>query len=96
VNDLAEAHVLDWNISTAASRRRHLGTGRGHSVARSSTIKSVTGREVPSRMARPDWAILQNSWLIPVARKNCCTGRQTLVAEIVCYRVEMAERATAK
>ena len=53
VSDLAEAHVqgleyLNGGQSTAVN----LGTGRGYSVRDVlTTIKSVTGREVPSRMA---------------------------------------------
>lgn len=53
VNDLADAHIkgleyLDGGTSVALN----LGTGRGHSVREVlATIKAVTGREVPSRMA---------------------------------------------
>jgi UDP-glucose-4-epimerase GalE len=53
VNDLADAHIkgleyLDGGTSVALN----LGTGHGHSVREVlATIKAVTGREVPSRMA---------------------------------------------
>ena len=53
VNDLAEAHVqgLEY-LNGGASVALNLGTGRGASVREVlSTIKAVTGREVPSRMA---------------------------------------------
>ena len=53
VNDLAEAHVqgLEY-LNGGASVAVNLGTGRGHYGRQVlSTIKSVTGREVPSRMA---------------------------------------------
>jgi UDP-glucose 4-epimerase len=53
VNDLAEAHVqgLEY-LNGGASVALNLGTGRGASVREVlSTIKTVTGREVPSRMA---------------------------------------------
>jgi UDP-glucose 4-epimerase len=53
VNDLADAHVqgLEY-LSGGSSVAINLGTGRGHSIREVlSTIKSVTGREVPSRMA---------------------------------------------
>src|SRR5207245_3972912 len=57
VNDLAEAHVLGLEyLKGGKSVAVNLGTGRGHSVREVlSMIKSVTGREVPSRMspARP-------------------------------------------
>jgi UDP-glucose-4-epimerase GalE len=55
VSDLAEAHVsaLEY-LTTGTSQAVNLGTGRGHSVREIlSTIKRVTGREVPSRMAPP-------------------------------------------
>jgi UDP-glucose-4-epimerase GalE len=53
VNDLAEAHVLGLEyLGAGRSATLNLGTGRGHSVREVlSTIRSVTGREVPSRMA---------------------------------------------
>jgi UDP-glucose 4-epimerase len=53
VNDLAEAHVLGLEyLKGGKSVAVNLGTGRGHSVREVlSTIKSVTGSEVPSRMA---------------------------------------------
>src|SRR5437867_3101425 len=53
VNDLAEAHVLGLEyLKGGKSVAVNLGTGRGHSVREVlSTIKSVTGREVPRRMA---------------------------------------------
>jgi UDP-glucose 4-epimerase len=53
VSDLAEAHVqgLEY-LNGGASVALNLGTGRGASVREVlSTIKTVTGREVPSRMA---------------------------------------------
>ena len=55
VSDLAEAHVsaLEY-LTTGTSRAANLGTGSGYSVREIlSTIKRVTGREVPSRMAPP-------------------------------------------
>jgi UDP-glucose-4-epimerase GalE len=55
VSDLAEAHVsaLEY-LTTGTSQAVNLGTGRGYSVREIlSTIKRVTGREVPSRMAPP-------------------------------------------
>ena len=54
VSDLAEAHVLglEYLGGGGGSVAINLGTGRGHSIREVlSTIKSVTGREVPSRMA---------------------------------------------
>ena len=53
VNDLAEAHVLGLEyLKGGNSVAINLGTGQGHSILEVlSTIKSVTGREVPSRMA---------------------------------------------
>ena len=54
VNDLAEAHVqgLEYLNSGGISMALNLGTGRGHSVREVlSAIKTVTGHEVPSRMA---------------------------------------------
>jgi UDP-glucose-4-epimerase GalE len=55
VNDLAEAHVLGLEyLSGGKSIALNLGTGRGYSVREVlSTIKSVTGHEVPSRLAPP-------------------------------------------
>jgi UDP-glucose-4-epimerase GalE len=53
VNDLAEAHVqgLEY-LNGGSSVALNLGTGRGHSVREVlSTIKAVTGHEVPSLMA---------------------------------------------
>jgi len=47
-------------------------------------------------MAPADRAILQNSWLIPVARKTAALEGKTLVAGNCCYRVEMRNAATAK
>jgi UDP-glucose 4-epimerase len=55
VSDLAEAHVsaLEY-LATGTSQAVNLGTGSGYSVREIlSTIKRVTGREVPSRMAPP-------------------------------------------
>jgi UDP-glucose 4-epimerase len=54
VNDLAEAHVqgLEYLNRGGSSMALNLGTGRGHSVREVlSAIKTVTGHEVPSRMA---------------------------------------------
>jgi UDP-glucose-4-epimerase GalE len=54
VNDLAEAHVqgLEYLNCGGSSMALNLGTGRGHSVREVlSAIKTVTGHEVPSRMA---------------------------------------------
>jgi UDP-glucose-4-epimerase GalE len=56
VNDLAEAHVqgLEYLKGGGGSMALNLGTGSGHSVHEVlSAIKSVTGHEVPSRMAPP-------------------------------------------
>ncbi len=55
VNDLAEAHVLGLEyLSGGKSIALNLGTGRGYSVRGVlSTIKLVTGHEVPSRLAPP-------------------------------------------
>jgi UDP-glucose-4-epimerase GalE len=55
VSDLAEAHVLALEyLSGGTSQAVNLGTGRGQSVREIlSTIKRVTGREVPSREAPP-------------------------------------------
>ncbi len=55
VNDLAEAHVLGLEyLGAGSSVALNLGTGRGYSVREVlSTIKLVTGREVPSRLAPP-------------------------------------------
>jgi len=56
VNDLAEAHVqgLEYLKGGGSSMALNLGTGSGHSVHEVlSAIKSVTGHEVPSRMAPP-------------------------------------------
>jgi UDP-glucose-4-epimerase GalE len=55
VSDLAEAHVLALEyLAGGNSVDLNLGTGRGNSVREVlSTIKRVTGREVPSRMAPP-------------------------------------------
>ena len=55
VSDLAEAHVLALEyLAEGKSQAVNLGTGRGHSVREIlSTIKRVTGREVPSRVAPP-------------------------------------------
>jgi UDP-glucose 4-epimerase len=53
VTDLAEAHVLALEyLSGGTSQAVNLGTGRGYSVKEIlASIKRVTGREVPSRMA---------------------------------------------
>ncbi len=53
VSDLAEAHVQGLEYITGKnSTAINLGTGKGNSILEVlSTIKSVTGREVPSRMA---------------------------------------------
>ena len=54
VNDLAEAHVagLDYLRCGGPSTAFNLGTGKGHSVkAVISTVESVTGRKVPSKIA---------------------------------------------
>jgi UDP-glucose 4-epimerase len=55
VTDLAEAHVLALEyLNGGTSQAVNLGTGRGYSVKEIlSSIKRVTGREVPSRMAPP-------------------------------------------
>jgi UDP-glucose-4-epimerase GalE len=55
VTDLAEAHVLALEyLASGTSQAVNLGTGRGYSVREIlSTIKRVTGREVPSRVAPP-------------------------------------------
>ena len=53
VSDLAEGHVqaLEY-LDAGSSIAINLGTGRGHSIREVlATIKSVTGREVPSRTA---------------------------------------------
>jgi UDP-glucose 4-epimerase len=99
VNDLAEAHVqgleyLNGGQSTAVN----LGTGRGHSVREVlSTIKSVTGREVPSRMApaRPgDPAELVAD--PSRAEKLLHWKAKRSLQEIVATAWKWAERATAK
>jgi UDP-glucose 4-epimerase len=55
VSDLAEAHVLALEyLAGGTSQALNLGSGRGYSVLEIlSTIKRVTGREVPSHMAPP-------------------------------------------
>jgi UDP-glucose-4-epimerase GalE len=55
VSDLAEAHVLALEyLAAGKSCALNLGTGRGHSVLEVlSTIRRLTGREVPSRKAPP-------------------------------------------
>ncbi len=53
VNDLAEAHVLGLEyLSQGNSAKLNLGTGRGYSVREIiSTIESVTGQRVPTRIS---------------------------------------------
>ena len=77
VSDLAEAHVQGLEYLTGKnSTAINLGTGKGNSILEVlSTIKSVTGREVPSRMAPQGREIRQNWWPIPRVRKSCWVGK---------------------
>jgi len=99
VNDLAEAHVLGLEyLNGGQSTAVNLGTGRGHSVREVlSTIKSVTGREVPSRMAParpgdPPELVADPSR----AEKLLHWKAKRSLQEIVATAGKWAERATAK
>jgi UDP-glucose 4-epimerase len=99
VNDLAEAHVLGLEyLNGGQSTAVNLGTGRGHSVREVlSTIKSVTGREVPSRMAParpgdPPELVADPSR----AEKLLHWKAKRSLQEIVATAWKWAERATAK
>ena len=92
VNDLAEAHVLGLEyLKGGNSVALNLGTGRGSSIREVlSTIKSVTGREVPSRMApRPARRSARTGRRSKACRKIAELESETFAGRYCCYRLEV-------